>query len=158
MSEVYHFSEDALRALLFAHEEAEFRNHHKLNSVHVLLGLIRYAHVYGDGILEGTGLLLVSARAAANHALPPAERSIHLGNRRPTPDVDRLIARAVAAGEYGLVGVHHLWHAILTDRESPALRVLHESGVVDLERLRKNSRISVPLREVIDELEKRQSK
>lgn len=136
------FSEPSTRALAAASYEAHALGHDRVETEHVLLGLLGEASVAAT--LEAVNVSVEDVREAVTRHVERGE-SVEPGPRPFGESAKRVLELALReslAGGGGIIGTEHVVLALAADAEGVAGRVLRELGA-DAERLRTASAVSL---------------
>ena len=117
------FTEHARHVVSLAQEEAQLLKHGSVGNEHLLLGLLREGEGLGGKALQGAGLWLDAARAAATarHESNGGVSSLQVPF---TPDAKRVLERALREAlrlGHNYVGTEHLLLGLLRDEQTAEL-------------------------------------
>ena len=125
------FTPRANKALEFAKDEADGLRHDRIDTEHLLLGLVREGEGVAARVLLDLGLNLEEAREEVVHLVGGETWWRKKATGVPSTEAE-LLARAgeesLSAG-HGFVGTGHLLLALLSDGEGSARRILEDLGV-----------------------------
>jgi ATP-dependent Clp protease ATP-binding subunit ClpC len=131
------FSEDALKVLTLAQEEAHRFNHNYIGTEHLLLGLIRGHEGVAAVVLSNLGVELNKVRSAVEFIIGRGEQQV-VGEIGFTPRAKKVIELAVDEARrlgHHYIGTEHLLLGMIREGEGIAAGVLESLGV-SLERVR----------------------
>jgi ATP-dependent Clp protease ATP-binding subunit ClpA len=126
------FNSQARNVVVVAQEEARTLQHSRIDTEHILLGLLRETNGLAAQVLGSYGLTVEKARAEIVRLVAPGEE-VTTGQRQIpfTPRVKKILElalREALALKHTYIGPEHILLALVGDNEGVAIRVL-----VDLE-------------------------
>lgn len=125
------FTDNALRALTFAQEEAQRFNHNYIGTEHLLLGLLRVEGSVAGRVLNVLGIESDRVRSPIRSIIGRGDRAV-LGEIGLTPRAKKVFE--LAAGEvrrlnHGYIGTEHLLLGLVREGEGIAAGVLESLGM-----------------------------
>jgi ATP-dependent Clp protease ATP-binding subunit ClpC len=125
------FTENAIRALYLANDEALRLRHDYVGTEHLLLGVLRLEESTAVRVLVGLHIRVADLRQALEKRLIPgatrvvAEQALNTGARKA---IESAVDEARRVG-LNYIGTEHLLLGVIRDEEGPAAPVLREFGV-----------------------------
>jgi hypothetical protein len=117
--------------LKLSQEEAFALNHDRIETSHILLGLMREREGLAGQVLEEAGIGLDAARAEIGRVVRPGDLP-RLDSKMPFSEKTELILesalRISRAGSQNYLGTEHLLLALLADGDCDAMTVMRELG------------------------------
>jgi predicted dehydrogenase len=135
----YEFTPRAQQAIALARAEAELLHHNSVDTVHLLLGLIKLGPGVSVTVLQKLGLDLEKVREEVKRQVAPGADQQTAGNIPYTLGVKKVLAHAVGearALNHTYVGTDHILLGLLREGDETAARVLTNLGV-DVEQTRR---------------------
>ncbi|GCE03779.1 ATP-dependent Clp protease ATP-binding subunit [Dictyobacter aurantiacus] len=122
---------DVRQVIAFAREEAQRLRHRLIGSEHLLLGILRLQDTLIEGLFASLHVSTASITQALDFVIGRGNKAI-LSEPSLNVAARATLARAeevASEGEEGLVGLEHLFLAILEEQNSVALGVLESFGI-----------------------------
>ena len=125
------YSPDVRLAISYAREEAQRLRHRLISSEHLLLGILKLQNILIEGLFASLHVNTASISQALDFVVGRGNRAI-LSEPLLNMAARAALARAeeiVATGRLGLVGLEHLFLALLEEQNSVTLGVLESFGI-----------------------------
>ena len=125
------YSPDVRLAISYAREEAQRLRHRLISSEHLLLGILKLQNTLIEGLFASLHVSTASISQALDFVVGRGNRAI-LSEPLLNMAARTALARAeeiVATGRLGLVGLEHLFLALLEEQNSVTLGVLESFGI-----------------------------
>ncbi len=125
------FTDRAKIVVLTAQNEARYRGHQEVTSVHLVLGLLAQPEGLAGRAIEAAGVTQAAVARAAVAALPPAREpnAHHVHFSAGLKRVYELSVREALRLEHNYVGTEHILLGLLEARDEPGAHVLTSLGV-----------------------------
>jgi ATP-dependent Clp protease ATP-binding subunit ClpA len=126
------FTDRARKAIQLANQEAQRLNHENIDSVHILLGLVKEGTGVACAVLRFLGADLPTLRAEIEKIVPPRSDTMLPGRLPQTPCARKCIADATEEARllnHDYVGTEHLLLGLLHDAQDSAPQVLMKLGM-----------------------------
>jgi ATP-dependent Clp protease ATP-binding subunit ClpC len=126
-----HFTETAIKAIMFAQEEARRLGHNLVGTEQILLGLIEEGTGVAGTVLKNLGITLEKARTEVENIIGRGFRTVP-AELPFTPKAKRLFEESFKEARqlgHNYIGTEHLLLAITQDTEGVAAKVLQNLNV-----------------------------
>jgi len=129
------FSERARKVMSFAHQESVRLKHGKIDTEHILFGLIQEGSGVAVNVIENLDVDVNRLREALNNRMPPSGTDAGGPSLPITPAGKKVLGLAISEAQamsYNYVGTEHLLLGLLGEADGLARQILTDAGL-DLE-------------------------